>query len=145
MTLLSKFKKTPPSAPAVPPNRAHPLEAIPLRSENVQQRKSSQGELHLRGNFPRTGWWGRLMPKSKRTVQIALDEKGALFWSLINGQRNLFAISSQLQARFDLGEAESREATILFVKMLMRRGFLQLKFHPVRGGTPTAKKGKADS
>lgn len=136
MALLSKFQKKPKPAPEVPENRAHPLEAIPIRSGKVEQRRSDRGEIHLLGTFPHTGLFGRLMPKSERTVQVALDDKGSFFWSLLNGQRDLFEISDKLQSRFSLEESESREATILFVKMLMRRGFIRLKFHPVRGGQP---------
>jgi hypothetical protein len=133
MALLSKFKIKPKLEPEVPPNRAHPLEAIPIRSENVDQRRSESGELQLLGKFPQTGLFGRLLPKSEKTVQVALDERGSFFWSLIDGKRDLFEISERLESRFKLEESESRNAAILFVKMLMRRGFIRLKFHPVRG------------
>jgi len=134
MTHLFNFLKKPKPVPTAPANRAHPLEAIPIRSENVEQRRSDSGAVHLLGKFPNTGFFQRLVAGSERKVQIALDDNGTFFWSLINGHRNLFAISDRIQSRFKLGESESQEATVLFVKMLMRRGYIRLKFHPVTGG-----------
>jgi Coenzyme PQQ synthesis protein D (PqqD) len=120
-----------------PPDRAHPLEAIPSRHENVEHRESPGGDIHLRGRFPRDGFLARFMGRffeSDKIVQVVLDEKGSFFWSLIDGRRSLFEIAGRFRSHFDLEDSKSREATVLFVKMLMRRGFIRLKLPPNPGG-----------
>lgn len=135
--LLSRHIKKQKAIPPAPLDRAHPLQAVPLRAESVEERVSDRGELHLHGIIPPTGLFERTMAriaKAEKTIQIVLDEKGAFFWKQIDGERNLFAIRKALQQEYQLTPAESKEATILFVKMLMRRNLIRLQVHPKKQG-----------
>ncbi len=118
-----------------PPPRSHPLKAIALPGENVEWREAPDGRIHLRGRFPRRGFAARIFG-SEKLVQTVLDDRGSFFWSLLDGRRNLLEIAGRLGARFSLDNAASREATVLFVKMLMRRGLLRLQLSPT--GVPAS-------
>lgn len=133
---LSKYLKK--QQTAAPHDRAHPLEAVPLRNEKVEERISDAGELHLHGTLPPQGILERAMVRiagTEKNVQVALDDKGAFFWEQIDGQKNLFAIRRALRNKYQLSSEESKEATIRFIKMLMRRNLIQLKVHPKRNQT----------
>lgn len=122
---------------APPPRRAHPLKAIALPGENVEWHEAPDGKIHLRGHFPRRGFAARIFG-SEKLVQAVLDDRGSFFWSLLDGQRDLLEIAGRLASRFSLDTAASREATVLFVKMLMRRGLLRLQLFPAGVPDPAA-------
>ena len=122
---------------AAPPPRVHPLKAVALPGENVEWREAPDGKIHLRGHFPRRGFAARIFG-SEKLVQTVLDDRGSFFWSLLDGRRNLLEIAGRLGTRFSLDTAASREATVLFVKMLMRRGLLRLQWSPTGVPDPAA-------
>lgn len=122
---------------SVPLDRSRPLEAIPHRMEEVEEREGQDRSLHLRREIPPQGWMEKTMARmagtTGKSIQIALDEKARFFWEHIDGQRNLFALSAMLRNRFRLTRRQSEEGTVLFVKMLMRRNLIRLEVHPRRG------------
>ncbi len=63
----------------------------------------------------------------KRDMRVNLDKHGSFFWRLIDGQRTLHEIERVLREHESLQRRESREAVVLFVKMLMNRRLIWLK------------------
>ncbi len=63
----------------------------------------------------------------RRAVQISLDERGSFFWAQIDGKRRLAEIERALRRQFKLNKQDSKEATILFTKMLMLRHLIHLE------------------
>ncbi|MBC2602536.1 PqqD family protein [Puniceicoccus vermicola] len=132
--ILSRHQKKKQIPPA-PEDRAHPLEAVPIRHESVEERISSTGDLHLHAVVPPTTFVERAMAKVTKTgksIQVALDERGAFFWRQIDGRNDLFAIRRALRNKYNLSASDSEDATVRFTKMLMRRNLIQLKVHPKR-------------
>jgi len=127
------FRKPKAPAPKVPENRAHPLQAIPHRAHDVEERRSDLGELHLYREIPprnRLEAWFNRLARSRKTQQVALDEKGGLFWQQIDGHQNLAALAKRMRRAFNLDRNEAEEAVVLFPKMLMRRYFIYLEVYP---------------
>jgi hypothetical protein len=119
--------------PSAPADRVHPLEAVPLRADSVEERLSDRGDLHLRITFPPKNKLERFMKRFfniHNTQQIVLDEKGAFFWKQIDGKQNLFSIRQALQNHSQLPAEESEESTVLFIKILMRRHFICMNVNP---------------
>lgn len=107
----------------------HPFTAIPHAAPGVETRREDRGGVQLRQAMPEArglkGWMARTLGMA-RFRRLDLDERGAVFWELIDGSRDLAEIENALRKRFGFDEAESRDAVILFTKMLMRRGWIAL-------------------
>jgi hypothetical protein len=58
---------------------------------------------------------------------VCLDECGTFFWKQIDGTRTLGDIEMQLRRQYCMEPARSRDAVIIFTKMLMRRSLIALK------------------
>ncbi len=58
---------------------------------------------------------------------VCLDEQGSFYWNQIDGRRTLGEIEQDLRAHFHLEPRQSRDAVVLFTKMLMRRGLVALR------------------
>jgi hypothetical protein len=60
-------------------------------------------------------------------VEVRLDAQGTFFWRQIDGRRSLEDIARDLARCFTLAESESREAVVVFTKMLMIRQLIHLR------------------
>ena len=107
-----------------------PFAARPVRIPFVRARADGQGCLQVKYSPPPghglRGFLARhfsIFP----SCRIFLDEKGSFFWRLIDGRRDLSDIEGELRRHYQMGAGESRDAVILFTKMLMRRGLIGLK------------------
>ena len=58
---------------------------------------------------------------------VCLDEHGTFYWKQIDGERTLGQIEQKLRSHYQMEPAQSRDAVILFTKMLMRRSLIALK------------------
>ena len=58
---------------------------------------------------------------------VCLDERGTFYWKQIDGKRTLGEIEQRLRDRYQMEPTQSRDAVILFTKMLMRRSLIALK------------------
>jgi len=113
-----------------------PFAALPVRTPFVRARADSQGCLQikhspppgrgLRGLFAR---YFSLFPVRR----IFLDERGSFFWNQIDGQHTLADIERALNQKYAMEAQQSRDAVILFTKMLMRRGLIGLKLPSASG------------
>jgi len=115
-----------------------PFAAIPRTAPHVRARCGGGGLVQLKRTPPEgrglRGYLARHLGL-RRTTRVDLDERGSFFWNQIDGIRDLRAIEHALRARFALEEQQSKDAVILFTKMLMRRGLILLdlrKSHPAR-------------
>jgi hypothetical protein len=110
-----------------------PFAAIPRIAPHVRVRTGADGLVQIKRTPPEgrglRGFLARHLGL-RRTTRIDLDERGSFFWSRIDGVRNLRAIEGELRARFELGDQESKDAVILFTKMLMRRALILLDLRP---------------
>ena len=121
----------------VPAHRSRPMEAVPLRTSRVEEKVAEDGTIHLCAHVPPRGWMEKCMAKvagTDKTIQVALDEHGTFFWTHIDGKKNLFTLSALVRKEFELSKEDSDQATILFIKMLMRRNLIYLQVHPRRRG-----------
>ena len=58
---------------------------------------------------------------------VCLDERGTFYWKQIDGKRTLGEIEQRLRDHYKMEPAQSRDAVVLFTKMLMRRSLIALK------------------
>ena len=107
-----------------------PLAVTPAAEPDVETRPDEDDLLHLRRSFaPKPGlygWLSRVM-RYRHEVRVDLDERGTMFWRLMDGRRNLDTIAAAMSKRCDLDRSKAREAVIVFVKMLMTRRLVYLK------------------
>ncbi|NLF29559.1 MAG: PqqD family protein [Planctomycetes bacterium] len=109
----------------------NPLDVVPQAEPDVEARPDSRDCLHLRRRFEPTGRLYRHVARLLRhrhEVRIALDERGTLFWRLMDGRRTLRMIAAAMAAALDgADEDEARRAVILFARLLMARHLVYLK------------------
>jgi hypothetical protein len=110
-----------------------PFAAIPHIAPHVRARTGVDGLVQIKRTPPAgrglRGFLARYLG-FHLTTRIDLDERGSFFWSRIDGVRDLRAIEGELRACYNLGDQESKDAVILFTKMLMRRGLILLDLRP---------------
>jgi len=107
-----------------------PFAACPVRIPFIRAKSDTQGRLQLKHSPPPgRGLRGFLARQFSlfSVKRIFLDERGSFFWNLIDGHRTLAEIERSLARQYDLEAQQSRDAVILFTKMLMRRGLIGLK------------------
>jgi len=107
-----------------------PLDAVPVPTPGIGTRDTAKGGVSLSAEAKAASRIGRFCAEKlgmRRTVQFALDERGAFFWRQVDGTRPLSAIERALRARYSLDEAESKAAVIAFTKTLMLRGLISLR------------------
>jgi hypothetical protein len=122
MKLLEKRSR--PAGPTI----ADPFAVIPVQPPDVAARRDSRGNLHLR-HMPRidglrrrvAGWLGYDYSR-----KIALDEHGTLYYSLVDGTRNLRAIVDRLMEASGRDRKAVEEGVVLFTKKLMTLNMLVL-------------------
>ncbi len=121
-----------------------PFRAIPQAARNVEACATAAGGLQLRRRIisasrivryleSRLGW--------RRDARVNLDEHGAYFWHLIDGQRNLRAIAKCVRNHWGIYDEESRRATLHFTRDLMARGLIQLEIPPKKAAAERARGG----
>jgi len=114
-----------------------PLAAVPLAADGVSVESATpEGALVLaRRLTPRSRLHARLarLLRHNLTVRLSLDERGGFFWRQMDGKRSLRRIAEALQPQFALSRDAARQATVLFVKELMKRGFLNLRIEGEAG------------
>ncbi len=119
-----------------------PFAAIPFVGQNVEARSDSQGLIQLRMTLkpePGVSHWLAHKLGMTRDARVNLDRRGSFFWSQIDGRRTLHDIERAMRERESLRRRESREAVVLFVKMLMSRRLIWLK-SPLPDGAATENK-----
>ncbi len=125
MALLRRKKATARKEP-----QGDPLKAVPRVAVGVQAQRDDGGNLHIRKEYPQTGslsgWMGNLLRLRKERF-VNLDEKGAAFWNLIDGNRDLKSIAKVLASEWDLDETECRCAVVVYTRDLMVRNLIELK------------------
>lgn len=114
----------------------HALAAVPEIAPATEVLPDARGLLHVRRTVVSRNWIVRLLNSwFSRTdyVQVRLDAKGTFFWQQIDGQRSLEDIARDLANRFCLVESESREAVLVFARMLMIRELVCLRVEVPEG------------
>lgn len=107
-----------------------PFEAVPVKNEHAEFLEDSQSCYQLKMRLSsKPGFLGRLSERLglHRDVRVDLDSRGSFFWSQVDGSQDLRSIEKKIREQFSLSLQESREATILFTKMLMLRHLIQLE------------------
>jgi hypothetical protein len=107
-----------------------PFAACPVRGPFVQSLTDKQGRLQLKHSPPPGRGLRGFLERQFALItvrRIFLDERGSFFWNLIDGNHTLGEIERKLARQYDLETRQSRDAVILFTKMLMRRGLIGLK------------------
>lgn len=64
--------------------------------------------------------------KKPDVSDIELDEMGSAAWKLIDGKKTVFEISELLREKFGNSQEDSQERLIMFVRYLLRRGWVSL-------------------
>ena len=115
----------------VRPAEAHHLfDAVPEIAEGVLAEEDSRECLQLKLDLPSPAGVPGVLARAlhfRSSVRVNLDERGTLFWQLIDGRRALGDIEEIVRERWQMDEKESRRATVLFTKMLMARRLLNLR------------------
>ena len=112
-----------------PPARHDPFAACPIHAPYVQAQEFN-GRVQV-----------RLCPPPRRGVRalltrhlalfpfrpVCLDELGTFYWKQVDGRRTLAEIERRLRDHVPMERSQSRDAVVLFTKMLMRRSLIALK------------------
>jgi hypothetical protein len=123
-------------------NPNNPFSACPVAAPFVQI-EETEGKVQLRQTPPpkpglRAFFARRFSMFPFRLV--CLDERGTFYWKQIDGQRTLGEIEQRLRNHYRMEPAQSRDAVILFTKMLMRRSLIALKLpQPSQPADPEAR------
>ncbi|MDP1832847.1 MAG: PqqD family protein [Geothrix sp.] len=72
---------------------------------------------------PRWGWLLRMMKKP--AYRVKLDARGTAVWQACDGSRTVAGIARVISGRFP-GEPDTTLRTALFIRELMRGGFLHM-------------------
>ena len=72
--------------------------------------------------------------KMHYAMRVKLDKAGSVFWALIDGRRTLGDITGTMEGELAWTSAESRQATIEFTAMLMKRELIALQIDKTDSG-----------
>ena len=115
-----------------PATRKDPFAACPVHAPYVEAREID-GKVQVRLQPPpsagRGGWRASL---ARRLTMfpfrlVCLDELGTFYWKQVDGRRTLAEIERRLRDHARLEPGQSRDAVVVFTKMLMRRSLIALK------------------
>ena len=113
-----------------------PLDAVPLLTPGVQSKAANLGHLQLyleqRQRPGLEGWLNRTL-RLRRPIRVNLDPAGSAYWQLIDGERDLHAITHTLGEQLGLEPDAARQAVIAFTRDLMLRGLIHLRLQPPPG------------
>jgi hypothetical protein len=110
-----------------------PLSAIPVAASNTSLDVLPSGGGLLRRSTSDAGGVGAWLARTldlQRQRSYELDELGACFWGLVDGQRCLSDIQVALCQRHALTPEQARRAIVEFTATLMRRNLLGLRVPP---------------
>ncbi|MBI2441024.1 MAG: hypothetical protein HYV35_06590 [Lentisphaerae bacterium] len=109
--------------------RRDPLAAIPLTPANVEQKRDSQGLIHLRARLPLKGLRKRVADflGYEYAKTVALDTLGSRYYEQVDGQRSLRAIVAAMLPESGRSPGQLEEHIVLFTKALMAKNLLVLK------------------
>jgi hypothetical protein len=110
--------------------RHDPFSAIPIAVDDVQSYDRDNQRVQLWRPIPPKSMLGRFLARRlgfKRFVRVNLDERGTSYWRLVDGQHSLHDIERHLRTTYAFDQAESKEATVEFTKILMLRGLIGLR------------------
>lgn len=116
----------------------NPLEAVACVAEEVESGIDNLGLVQVRRKYRPArgvlGLAGRAMGY-RYERRVNLDARGSFLWLQIDGQRDAATIAEALAAKFDIEPAAAREATILYLRDLLTRHLILLRF-PERSENP---------
>jgi hypothetical protein len=111
---------------------ADPFAVVPLRPDHVELRRDSRGLIHLRLTLPVSGirrWLSRHLGYDY-SRRVELDDNGTLYYSLVDGEHDLRAITGELVYKTGTDPAEMERWVVLFTKKLMIENLVVLKVPP---------------
>jgi hypothetical protein len=111
------------------PASNNPFAACPVQAPFVQV-EENQGRIQVRQTPPpRQGIRAFLARRFSMFPfrVVCLDERGTFYWKQIDGKRTLGEIEQRLRTQYRMEPGQSRDAVVLFTKMLMRRSLIALK------------------
>jgi len=119
-----KTKEKAPARPAI----YNPLLVIPRRPANVEVKRDSRGNIHLRTTDEPTGFAKKVAGwlRYDNTRKIELDEYGTCYFGMIDGRTNLEKIVEAMVRQFDKPREEIAPMVVLFTKQLMTKSFVEL-------------------
>ena len=143
------FRKARPQG-APPPGMTYrnPFDAVPQVAPGVTVVRGPEAPpdgLLLRRNLEPQTRFGAAVARYlryERKVHLTLDRSGTLFWGLIDGSRNLEQIAGRVRTDLGMADEDARRATLLYVKQLMLRSFVQLRV-PAPHATGGGRQGRA--
>lgn len=106
----------------------NPLNAIPLKPDNVESKIDDDGCIHLKMTPP-LGPFKRKIAKWMRheySAKMTLDEYGSFFYSLVDGHKTLSFIVDAMAKKLGKSQKEMAPIVVTFTKSLMTRNMLAL-------------------
>lgn len=122
-----------------------PFLARPVVMPGVESAKDSLGLIQIRRRSEPKGKFTRSLSrifKMHYAMRVKLDKAGSVFWALIDGQRTLGDITGTMEGELAWTSAESRQATIEFTAMLMKRELIALQIDKTDSGCPVTAENK---
>jgi hypothetical protein len=116
---------------------AEPMTLVPCRAPGVEQAEA-KGLISLRLALPSRNAVERFTERHlgfSRAARLNLDAMGTACWRLMDGKRNVGKIAAGLATQFAFKPADSRLATLKYIRELLLRGFLVIQVP----GAPEAK------
>jgi hypothetical protein len=124
-----------------PAEYEHVFAVVPEVCDGVDGRRDSCNCLQLRRELRPQGRAAGVLSRMfgfRRPIRVNLDERGTRVWELIDGRRTLREIETRVRAEWGLNEADSKRATVLFIRMLMTRHLVQLRVDGAVSGEDNA-------
>lgn len=118
-----------PNTQAEGPIVRDPLAVIPTQPENVDQRRDSNGMIHLRLRIEPQGFAKKIaeLLRYDYARKIELDEYGTFYYSQIDGETTLDQIIEKMRTRLNTDRKQAEEAVVLYTKKLMTMNMIALK------------------
>jgi hypothetical protein len=130
MALMKRQGRKKKGCPAAAVPARNPLDAVPVIADGIETKTDNLGLLQLRRARPiRKGMIGALVRRYnlRRATRVDLDDRGTMFWILIDGKRTLGEIARTMTMKCAAGEGEMNKAVMIYTKALMLRGCVGLK------------------
>lgn len=115
------------------------LEYVPVRTPETEFTVDETGIVTLTKEW--TGFYNRIAQRffhKPRVSRIALDGYGSFIWKLIDGERDVYAISQKLEAAYP-GMEKSLPRLIKFLEILRDHHFIVWKGQGKKASEETCK------
>lgn len=126
---MFRRRKKPSAPPAKPESMIrNPFAVIPVKPADVEIKRDSHGNIHLRLSTKPQGLTGKVADwlRYDYSRRLELDENGTLYYSCVDGETTLDTITNHIAEKLQISRHDAEESVIVFTKKLMTLNLLAL-------------------